>query len=178
MPAGTVVNTLRDRHLLSNRLLLRRLARRVAARAQPLLSPDDGDVLPVALVPRAVWAGQAGNDAIDHGYLAVRGGELLYEGDRWRIRAPRGAVMAAQVEPLVVDRHYTVFFVQAIVRGPDLPFELPFVRIGCPLGELIVRGGKRRSAVLLDRLLPAVTEGSAASGGVELAVSLPPLGSP
>jgi hypothetical protein len=148
--------TLRDPHWVSNRLLLRRLARRVEARPDPLLHPGDADVLPVALVPRSVWTAPNGNEQIDHGYLAVRDGALLYEGDRWRLFAPAGAVFGLRIDPLVADQHHTFWFVVAIVGVGGTPHELPFIRVGFPLSELIVSSQKKRSAVLARRLAAAL----------------------
>jgi hypothetical protein len=158
---------LRDPNRMSNHLLLRRLDRRIAARPQPLVSPRDEDALPVALVPRGVWTQDKGSEQIDHGYLAVRGSALLYEGDRWRLRAPAAAVLGLAVERLVVDRYQRWHFAVVSVRGARSLHELPFVRIAPPLGELLLRSERRRSAVLLARVaeLPAAAATGAAQRG-------------
>jgi hypothetical protein len=107
-------------------------------------------------VPRSVWTREKGGEQIDHGYLAVRGGEVLYEGDRWRLRAPAAAVSGLRIEPLVVDRYQTWHFVVLRLRGAKVMHELPFVRIGLPLRRLLWQGKRRQSRELQERLLALI----------------------
>jgi hypothetical protein len=144
----------RDRNFAGDRYLLRRLRTRLAARGDRLLAADDPDVLAVAMVPRSVWSEPNGNQQIDHGLIAVRGGTVLYEGDRLRLRAPAASLLHVGLDRLVVDQHATWHFVVVVVRGPHGRHELPLVRIGCPLAETLLRSHRKRSMPVFEQLSP------------------------
>lgn len=144
---------LRDPQLAGNLYLLRRLCARLAARTGLLLRVDDPDVLRVALVPRSAWNEPDVNDRIDHGTFAVRGGTILYEGDRLRIEIPVASLLTVFFEPLVVDQYQTWHFVVLEARSREGRHTLPFVRIAGPLGETLLRSKERRGRVLLDRVM-------------------------
>jgi len=160
---------LRDRQLWGDRYLLRRLRTRLAARGDRLLAGDEPDALAVAMVPRSAWSQSDAGEHIDHAFVTVRDGVVLYEGDRLRLRAPAASVIDVRSEPLVVDQYQTHHFVVLAVRGPQGHHELPLVRIGCPLGETLVRG-KRRRASVLRRLLSACSP----DGPLAAAAGAPP----
>jgi hypothetical protein len=155
-----LVVTLRDPHLLGDRHLLGRLRTRLAARADRLLAGHEPDVLAVAMVPRTAWSEPSSSDLVDHGFVAVRNGAVLYEGDRLRFRAGGPSIASLRSEPLVVDQYQTWHFIVLAVRGPEGRHDLPLVRIGCPIWETLARSKRQRAAVL-ERRLATVLPGEA-----------------
>jgi hypothetical protein len=137
---------------------LRRLARReVLSRPDGLVDPDHPEAVFVEVVPRQNWNRLMLETATDVGFLLVEElrREVLFEGDRERMRIPAGAILSCEVEQTVIGEgtggamkyYFTVLRVQQTsgVR------ELAFAYRG-DLGTLGAGVRERRAADLRDRI--------------------------
>lgn len=134
---------------------LRRVARtEVVNRPDRLVHPDDPDAIFVELVPRANWKRLMLETATDIGYLLVdeAKGELLFEGDKERMRLPADAILAVEAEETRIgDGTMKYYFTVLEVDCGQEVRELPFAYRG-DMGQLGASVREERSVALRDRI--------------------------
>jgi hypothetical protein len=97
---------LRNTPNLSSGWYLRGLARReIKSHPAGIVDPDDPEAIFVEIVPRQNWNRLMLDTATDVGFLHVEETrrEVLFEGDRERIRIPVGAILSCDVEESAMD---------------------------------------------------------------------------
>jgi len=117
---------------------LRGLARsEIGSRPDRIVDPDDPKAALVQIVPRSNWKRLMLETATDMGYLLidVKRREVLFEGDRERIRMPADAIQSCDVEAVAVAagtsaQTFPYYIVLICLQGNDLT-ELSFAhRLG------------------------------------------------
>jgi hypothetical protein len=137
---------------------LRRVARsEIRSRPDGIVDPDDPEANFVEIVPRQNWKRLMLETATDIGFLAVdeTRREVLFEGDRERIRIPVAAILSCEVEQTVIGEWTSSgiqYFLTVIrVQHPSGARELPFAYRG-DMGQLGAEVRERRAAALRDRI--------------------------
>jgi len=111
---------------------LRRLARsEVKSRPDEIVDPDHQEAVFVEIVPRQNWKRLMLETATDVGYLFIDEGrrEVLFEGDRERMRIPAKSIADCKVEHTIIgegtgggmDYFFTVLQIQTDKGGLELP---------------------------------------------------------
>jgi hypothetical protein len=137
---------------------LRTLARReILSRPDGIVDPDDPEAIFVELVPRQNWKRLMLETATDVGFLVVdeTRQEVLFEGDRERMRIPAAAILSCEVEQIVIGEWASagIPFYLIVIRAqhPSGARELPFAYRG-DVGQLGVEVRERRASALRDRI--------------------------
>jgi hypothetical protein len=154
MVAGITV-ALRNPSYLANRYLQKRLRHELARRPKRLVNPDNPEALFVEIVPKANWGRLMLDHASDVGLLLLNQDqrELLFEGDRERLRIPIDALTSCGFEEFVYSQgHSTIRYYYVVLRieSPTQFWEAPLrLRTGAGLGA---RKRKKEMTLLFDRV--------------------------
>lgn len=143
---------------------LRRVARNeVRSRAERIVDPDDPNVIFVELVPRRNWTRLMLETATDVGYLLLDEDrrEVLFEGDRERMRIPASAILSCEAEHTLIGEgapgSMKYYFTVLEVEDGSANRELPFSYRG-DLGTLGVSVRRERAIRLRNRIWDLMRE--------------------
>ena len=157
--AGTAVFFFVNPSYFGNRYLLKVARREFARRPGCLVDPNDPEALFVEIVPKLNWGKQMLENASDTGFLRLDRSrrEILFEGDKQRLRIAAGAITYCEVEFYVVGQgtHAAtrVYFVVLRARHPREFWEAPIRERS---GTGMLRSGRRKKAA--GRLCAAIQE--------------------
>lgn len=146
---------LRNQSWLANQYLRRVARNRITNRPDRIVDPDDPHAIFMEVVPRENWNGMMLETATDVGYLLVeeRHREVLFEGDRERIRIPVSAIRHCVVESTVFGEGTIRYFFTIIVFESDKGFREWPVAFRGDCGTLGTATREVRSRALMDRIL-------------------------
>ncbi|HEV2962904.1 MAG TPA: hypothetical protein VG649_13830 [Candidatus Angelobacter sp.] len=125
---------------IANRILQQRLRHELARRPKRIVNPDNPESLFAEIVPKANWGRLMLDSASDVGLLLLDQGkrEILFEGDRERLRIPVDALTYCGFEEFVyksghatIRYHYVVLRIESPTRFWEAPIRL---RTGTGLG--------------------------------------------
>jgi hypothetical protein len=148
---------LRNSTKLSGWYLRRRSRGQVKARLDALVDPDNPEAIFVEVVPRENWKRLMLETATDVGFLLLDDlrREVLFEGDRERIRIPAAAILACEVEQILIGESNAggmpYYFTVLRVRDGEGVRELPFAYRG-DLGQFGAGVRALRALTLRDRI--------------------------
>lgn len=153
---------LRDMSLLGDWYLWRLAHREIKSRDGRIVDPDNPEAAFAQIVPRANWNRSTLESATDVGFLLIDDArrEVLFEGDRERIRIPATGILACKsfgvrksVNQMLSIRKF--YFVVTCVHPVDL-IELPFAhRDGS--GAIGANRRMRRAVEWRDRILGLIS---------------------
>jgi hypothetical protein len=137
-----------------NRLLALRVCRSVEARPNPLVSPTEGGVRVVELVPRTRWHKLALETATDLMLIRVDDKGVWMSGDRCEYSLPRDSILGAELHRVTPSGWFTAtHMVIVYVRTDDGQIELPVAYRDHGIGSLRSSQRCAHAAELLASIL-------------------------